>query len=118
MKAGFEPLELVFLPFPRSFTLQPEGERSARHGLGSPGREGSFGKNFALEGFWLDQYEVTNRYYKEFVDPGGYRKRDYWKEAFVKDGRELPFEEAMRHFVDRTGPARSLHMGARRVSRR
>jgi hypothetical protein len=35
----------------------------------------------------IDQFEVTNRQYQEFVDQGGYQKRQYWKQKFIKDGR-------------------------------
>ena len=58
--------------------------------------------------FYMDRYEVTNREFQQFVDAGGYRDRRYWKEAFVKDGRTLSWEEAMRLLVDATaqpGPA-------------
>jgi hypothetical protein len=53
--------------------------------------------------FFVDKYEVTNRQYKEFVDSGGYRNTEYWKHKFVKDGKELTWEEAMGEFVDPTG---------------
>jgi tRNA A-37 threonylcarbamoyl transferase component Bud32 len=53
--------------------------------------------------FFVDKYEVTNRQYKEFVDLGGYRNTEYWKHKFVKDGKELTWEEAMGEFVDPTG---------------
>jgi dienelactone hydrolase len=53
--------------------------------------------------FWLDRYEVTNRRYREFVEAGGYQNREYWTERFVRNGREVPWEEAIRLFVDRTG---------------
>ena len=56
-----------------------------------------------IEGFWLDRYEVTNKQYKQFVDRGGYRNRDYWKQPFIKDGRALPWEQAMAEFRDSTG---------------
>jgi pimeloyl-ACP methyl ester carboxylesterase len=35
----------------------------------------------ALDDFWIDKYEVTNREYKEFVDDGGYRDDRYWAEG-------------------------------------
>ena len=57
----------------------------------------------ALGDFFIGRYEVTNREYKEFVDAGGYRNRDYWKVPFVKDGRTLTWEEAQEEFVDQTG---------------
>jgi len=44
---------------------------------------------------WLDRYEVTNRQFKQFLDTGGYRHREYWKHPFYKDGREISWEEAM-----------------------
>jgi pimeloyl-ACP methyl ester carboxylesterase len=56
-----------------------------------------------VEDYWLDKYEVTNREFKEFVDAGGYRKREYWRHPFVKDGRELSWERAMEEFRDTTG---------------
>jgi len=56
-----------------------------------------------LGDFFIDRYEVTNREYKKFVDAGGYRKREYWKHSFVKDGRELTWEEAMMELLDQSG---------------
>ena len=53
--------------------------------------------------FYIDKYEVSNRQFKEFIDRGGYRNKGYWKHEFIKDGRELTWEEAMREFVDPTG---------------
>jgi dienelactone hydrolase len=55
--------------------------------------------------FWLDQFEVTNRKYQAFVDAGGYRRPEFWRETVVRDGRAIPFEEAMRLFLDQTGRA-------------
>jgi eukaryotic-like serine/threonine-protein kinase len=37
-----------------------------------------------LSPFFIDRYEVTNKQFKEFVDAGGYQKREYWKNKFVK----------------------------------
>ena len=56
-----------------------------------------------IEDFWIDKYEVTNRQFKEFMDKGGYRSRQYWREPFVKDGRVLSWEQAMTEFRDATG---------------
>ncbi len=56
-----------------------------------------------LDDYFIDRYEVTNKQYKEFVDAGGYRNRKYWKHAFLKEGRELTWEEAMGGLVDQTG---------------
>ncbi|MCR4410631.1 MAG: protein kinase [Candidatus Saccharicenans sp.] len=56
-----------------------------------------------LEDFYIDACEVTNKQFMEFVEAGGYRDRKYWKHPFLKDGRELTWEEAMREFVDQSG---------------
>jgi serine/threonine protein kinase/dienelactone hydrolase len=56
-----------------------------------------------LGDFFIDRYEVTNRQYREFIDKGGYQKKEYWKQKFIKDGKELTWEEAIREFVDQTG---------------
>ena len=56
-----------------------------------------------LADFWLDRYEVTNRQFKAFVDAGGYSNRAYWTQPFVKDGREISWEDAIAQFRDATG---------------
>jgi len=53
--------------------------------------------------YWIDKCEVTNEQFKEFVDHGGYAKQEYWKHKFIKDGRELSWEEAMSRFPDKSG---------------
>jgi eukaryotic-like serine/threonine-protein kinase len=71
--------------------------------VGTPGVEG-----IHLNDFLIDRHEVTNRQFKEFVDGGGYQKRDYWKEPFYRGNRSLTWEEALRQFRDATdapGPA-------------
>ncbi len=55
-----------------------------------------------LDGFFIDKFEVTNQDYKEFVSSGGYLKREFWKYPFVKNGKQISWEDAMREFVDRT----------------
>jgi dienelactone hydrolase/predicted Ser/Thr protein kinase len=56
-----------------------------------------------LASFWIDRYEVSNKQFKEFVDAGGYRTRDFWRQDFVKDGRRISWEEAIATFHDSTG---------------
>jgi serine/threonine protein kinase/dienelactone hydrolase len=63
------------------------------------GAETPLGK---LDDFYIDRYEVTNKQYKEFIDRGGYRNKEYWKHEFIKDGRVLTWEEAMAEFLDQT----------------
>jgi len=52
--------------------------------------------------YWIDKFEVTNAEFKRFVDQGGYEKQGYWKHEFRKDGRVLPWADAMKLFVDKT----------------
>jgi len=62
--------------------------------------------------FFLGRFEVTNKEYLEFVEAGGYRRRDLWEHPFTSDGGELSFEEAISLFVDRTGrPGPSTWVG-------
>ena len=61
-----------------------------------------------LRDFWIDQYEVTNREFKRFIDAGGYRDPKYWKTPIVDGARTLTFEQAIARFTDSTrrpGPA-------------
>src|SRR2546428_2199817 len=60
-------------------------------------------KPIALGDYLMDRFEVTNREFKRFVDAGGYRRRDLWDYAFVRDGRVISWEEAMARMTDRTG---------------
>jgi len=54
-------------------------------------------------GFFIDRYEVTNKQFKEFVEQGGYRSPEFWKHAFIKDGKELAWDEAMPELTDKSG---------------
>ena len=56
-----------------------------------------------LDAYFIDKYEVTNREYKEFITAGGYLKHEFWRRPFVKDGRELAWDEEVRELKDRTG---------------
>jgi len=64
------------------------------------GEDTSLGK---VPDFFIDRCEVTNRQYKDFVTSGGYRNKKYWAQKFTVDGKELPWEEAVKGFVDQTG---------------
>ena len=66
-----------------------------------PGYEGM--PELELKDYWIDQYEVTNRQFKAFVDQGGYQKREYWKFPFERNGKTLSWDEAMALFRDGTG---------------
>ena len=56
-----------------------------------------------LDDFFIDKFEVTNGEYKEFINASGYLKKEYWKYPFVKHGKSLSWEEAMRELRDQTG---------------
>ena len=47
------------------------------------------GLSRGLPRFLIDRHEVTNRQFKAFVDAGGYRDRQFWTVAFVKDGKPV-----------------------------
>src|SRR5579863_4221251 len=66
-----------------------------------PGYEGM--PELDLKDFWIDQYEVTNRQYKAFLDQGGYQNHAYWKFSFDRDGKSLAWDEAMALFRDSAG---------------
>ena len=68
-----------------------------------PGYEGM--PELPLKDYWIDQYEVTNRQFKAFIDQGGYQKSEYWKVDFQRDGKQLSWDEAMALFRDAAGRA-------------
>ena len=53
--------------------------------------------------YLIDEYEVTNREFKTFVDAGGYANKEFWKHPFIGGGRMMTWEEATALFLDRTG---------------
>jgi serine/threonine protein kinase/formylglycine-generating enzyme required for sulfatase activity len=56
-----------------------------------------------LNDYFIDKYEVSNQEFKDFINAGGYLKKQYWKYPFLKDGKPLSWEEAMKEFKDRSG---------------
>lgn len=61
------------------------------------------GGTITLKDFHIGKHEVTNREYLQFVLGGGYQRREYWTEPFVRDGRELTWEQGVSEFRDRSG---------------
>jgi dienelactone hydrolase len=105
VKAGYEPLEAGISPVGPAvaFTLSLSGSAPAGM-LRAPGSTSIVSnRTVDLGDYWIDQFEVTNRQYKAFVDAGGYRTRSYWTEPFVSAGRTLSWEDAMARFRDTTG---------------
>ena len=103
-KAGFQPIEgSGSLPRQR-YRLDPVDAVPPGMVRVVGGRDPvRFGLVGDLDDFWIDRFEVTNRQFKEFVDQGGYRRRDYWREPFIEGGRSVPWEEAVGRFRDATG---------------
>jgi eukaryotic-like serine/threonine-protein kinase len=86
-----------------TFTLAAEGAIPADMVAVPPGPTTVGGQSTAVGPFLIDRFEVTNRDYKRFLDANGYRTRQYWREPFVRDGREIPWEDGIRELRDGTG---------------
>ena len=56
-----------------------------------------------LDPYFIDRFEVSNQEFKEFIDAGGYLKKQFWKYPFIKGGKTIEWEEAIKEFKDRTG---------------
>jgi formylglycine-generating enzyme required for sulfatase activity/predicted Ser/Thr protein kinase len=110
-KPGFVPTFFIDAWPTWKLKLRPEGSVPPEMVV-VPGRETSVGyfggqpSTVELDDFLIDRHEVTNEEYKSFVDAGGYQKRAFWKEPFLREGREIPWEEATSVFVDSTGRPR------------
>ncbi len=103
-KAGFQPIEGSVSPPGLRYRLDPVDAVPPGMVRVVGGRDPvRFGLVGGLDDYWIDRFEITNRQFKEFVDQGGYRRRDYWREPFIEDGRSLPCEEAVERFLDTTG---------------
>jgi serine/threonine protein kinase/formylglycine-generating enzyme required for sulfatase activity/dienelactone hydrolase len=72
---------------------------TANIGLASSGQT----ETVEAPAYLIDKYEVTNEQFEQFVDSVGYKKRQYWKQPFIKDGQELSWEQAVSQFRDKTG---------------
>ena len=86
---GEQPEGMVFVPFtgPRSFVT-----------------------SVSIPEFYIDQYEVSNAEFKEFVDAGGYSNPEYWTDVLVdSDGEANEFSDAIAEFVDSTGSPGPAH---------
>jgi len=115
-KGGFEPVEVgswgAFLLKKSSemhFTLFENGKtppgmvwvEGGTFSLWIPGLDGL--PTVTLDPYWIDKFEVTNRDFKKFLDAGGYTTQRYWKQKFLKDGKELSWQQAVALFRDKTG---------------
>ncbi len=53
--------------------------------------------------FLMDRFEVTNSQYKAFMNAGGYTNKSFWKYPVYSNGKEIPLEDALKLFTDKTG---------------
>ncbi len=81
VKDGFDPADGASPERP-AITIRRRGESppGMLYVRGGGVRQGTV--TVQLPDFWIDKYEVTNREFKQFVDAGGYRDPNYWKESF------------------------------------
>jgi serine/threonine protein kinase/dienelactone hydrolase len=105
-KPGYQTVEAAASPVygDIALTLDPVGALPAGM-VRVPGGPLQWGNASRVDvpDFAIDKYEVTNREFKKFVDAGGYRTKDYWKQPFLKASRVLTWEQAMQEFRDQTG---------------
>jgi eukaryotic-like serine/threonine-protein kinase len=102
---GYETLEASPNEPPFEFKLAPAGSVPAGMTFVPSGELEleSTNETVTLPDFWIDRFEVTNRQFKQFMDGGGYQKRDYWTIPIAKGDRTLDWSEAMQQFRDTTG---------------
>ena len=103
-KDGYAPIEAApHLTQIIKFKMHPIGTVPTRM-VAVKGGSTSFQKrSVEVPDFLIDQFEVTNREYKRFVDAGGYRRPELWKHPIVQDGRTLSWAAAMSAMADSTG---------------
>ena len=111
-KVGFVTRDFVWwAQFKRVFKLDPDGSiPKDMVRVSIPGGKAELllsGLEHApeapLDDYLIDRHEVTNEEFRKFVEAGGYQKREYWKKSFARDDRTIPWEDAVRSFVDTTG---------------
>ena len=62
-----------------------------------------FGSSIQMDAFGISKTEVSNSEFKEFIDSGGYKNRDYWDFPIEINGHEYSFYKAKSLFTDRYG---------------
>ena len=103
-KAGYDPVEVSSDPLTLAkFRLVPSGTGPPGMVFVPRGPVDLDTGTVDVPDYWIDTYEVTNRQFKQFIDAGGYRTREFWREPFTKDGRPLTWDAAMSEFRDATG---------------
>ncbi len=115
-KPGYRPVTLMaarlwgsYVPVPAPVPLRkitdPDSDMVLLHGgRMAPSLYGLASTDtFDLSDFLMDKLEVTNRQYKAFADAGGYANAKWWDDPIERAGKAVPFADAMKLFVDRTG---------------
>jgi serine/threonine protein kinase/formylglycine-generating enzyme required for sulfatase activity len=57
----------------------------------------------SIPAFLIDKHEVTNTEFFAFVSAGGYIEKQFWPDELVIDSSPLPWESAVKSFIDKTG---------------
>jgi len=64
-----------------------------------------------LPDFFIDRCEVTNKQFKEFINKGGYQKKEYWKHEFLKEGKNYHGMKQLQNlWIKQAGLAPQLGM--------
>jgi formylglycine-generating enzyme required for sulfatase activity/dienelactone hydrolase len=85
------------------FKLHRLGEIAARMVAVTGGTTRFEGQTVDVPDFQIDQFEVTNREFKRFVDANGYGRPEFWKHSVLAEGKPVAWADAMAMMVDSTG---------------
>ena len=110
-KPGFADYNILLAPGSSTsvaFTMMPQtavpnGMMPVRGNSVTLGWPFGLAAQLRVDDFLVDRHEVTNAEYKKFVDAGGYDNPEFWTEPFVRDGRTIPWQQAIDGFRDATG---------------
>lgn len=104
-KQGFQSVDQAYLGLllSRPITLLQAGKVPAGMVRVPSGSQHPGASPIALDEYFLDRFEVTNRQFKQFIDAGGYHDAKHWRHERRKDSRQLKFEESVPLFIDGTG---------------
>jgi dienelactone hydrolase len=106
-KDGYEPIEVADRRDARregrqddfSFKLHAEGTSPP----GMVRLDGGNIQGVRLGTYYIDRHEVTNRQFKEFLEAGGYRNRQYWTTGSTSTGSTVSWSQMEADFRDKTG---------------
>jgi eukaryotic-like serine/threonine-protein kinase len=87
---------------PELYRLDTEGSLPADMVRVPGGKLTAGGAEVEVKEFLLGRHEVTNAQFKQFVDARGYERQELW-DPIVAGGATIPWDAAMKMFVDRAG---------------